>query len=69
MDICPGCQERGDTSVSTWFDGSMSVRMITVKVDGRGVVACIVVVLVQKVTEESLKWDTLIDPGVRWVQD
>jgi len=39
--------------------------MIAVRVDGRGVVACVVVVLVQKVTEESLKWDTLIASGVR----
>ena len=64
-DPCPGCEERGDTTVSTWFDGSMAVRMIAVRVDGRDIVACIVVLLVQKGTEESLKWDTLIAPGVR----
>ena len=62
---CPGCQERGDTTMSTWFDSSMVVRTNTVRVNGRGVVACIIVVLVQKVTEERLKWDTLIAPGVR----
>ena len=51
--------------MSTWFDDSMAVRMIAIRVDGRGAMACIVVVLVQKVTEERLKWDTLIAPGVR----
>ena len=68
-DLCPGCQERGDTTVSTWFDGSVAVRMITVRVNGRGVVACIVVVLVEKVTKECLKWYTLVAPGVRRVQN
>ena len=55
--------------MSTWFDSSMVVRTNTVRVNGRGVVACIIVVLVQKVTEECLKWDTLIASGVRGVQD
>ena len=64
-DPLPGWQERGDTAVSTWFDGSMSVWVIAVRVDGCGVVACIVVVLVQKVTKENLKWDTLIASAIQ----
>ena len=55
--------------MSTWSDGSMAVRMNTVRVNGLGVVACIVVVLVQNVTKEYLKLDTLITSGVRGVQD
>ena len=55
--------------VSTWFDGCVEIRMINVWVNGRGVVACIVVVLMEEVTKECLKWDTLVAPGVRGVQD
>ena len=68
-DPCPSCQERGDTKVSTWFDGSVVVRIITVRVNGRGVVACIIVILVEKITKECLKWYTLVAPGVREVQN
>ena len=64
-DPCPSCQERGDTAVSTWFDGGMVVWVIAVRVDSRGVVGCVVVVLVQKGTNESLEGDTLIAPCVR----
>ena len=67
VDLCSRCQERGDTTVSTWFDGSVAVRVITVRVNGRGVVTCIVVVLAEKVTKECLKGYTLVTPGVRRV--
>ena len=64
-DLCPVCQKRGDTSVSTGFDGGMAVWIMAVRVDGRGMVGCVFVVLVQKGTKESLKGDTLIAPCVR----
>ena len=35
------CQERGDTTVNTWFLSSVSIQMSNVWVNGRGVVACI----------------------------
>ena len=43
----------------------MAIWMIAVRIDGRGGVAGVVVVLVQKVTEGNLKCDTLIAPCVR----
>ena len=64
-DPCPCCQERGDTAVITWCDGGMAVWVVAVRVDGRGVVGRVVVVLVHKGTKESLEGDTLIAPCVR----
>ena len=49
----------------TWCDGGMAVGVFAVRVDGRGVVGRVVVVLVHKGTKEGLEGDTLIAPCVR----
>ena len=68
-DPVPSCQEKGDHMVSPWFHDSVAIRMINVWVNDRGVVACIVVVLMEKATKECLIWDILTSPGARGVQD
>ena len=55
--------------MSTWCDGGMAVWVIAVRVDGRGVVGRVVVILVHKGTKKILEGDTLIALCVRGVLD
>ena len=67
-DPVPCCQERGDTTVRMWFHGSVTIWLSIVLANGRGVVSCIVIILIEKATKQCLKWDTLTAPGVKGVQ-
>ena len=53
----------------TWYHGSMLIRMCMFGVIVRGVLSCVVIVLMEEATKECFKRNTITVPEIGGVQE